>query len=380
MDIRRARGVALLATAVIAASFGVVVGFSSPVAAAGTAAPTVSLRLANAGSVSVTGRTATARPRVRFYRYAGSGWAFVKGIRAHRHRYATTLSVAAGKKVTFRVTSNHRSRTFVVRMPAAPTPTLYDDCGARPRKADGTAWSCTFHDDFSGTALDRTKWVPQTSFLSGDVSSAVACYVDDSDHVAVGSGMLTLAVTRNQDPEPCSSSADTSNYTAGMISTYHLFSQQYGRFEARIRNTAATAPGLHEAFWLWPDDRVASTAVWPVAGEIDISETYSAYSNLSVPFLHYSADAGGPQPGLNTAWNCTALRGQWNTYTLEWSASRIQIFVNGKTCLINTSGDAAFLKPYIVALTAGLGEGGNALTSSTPVPATMNVDYIRVWH
>ena len=385
MVLGRARGVAFLVVAAVAASLVLVAGVGSSASAAGLTAPSVSLRQTSLGSVTVTGRTATARPRVRFQKLTASGWTFVKRVRAHRHRYSTTLTVAAGTTATFRVTSNDRSRKFVVRM-AAPTaaksvPTLYDDCGARPRKADGTAWSCSFHDDFNGTALDRTKWVPQTAFLTGDATAGFACYVDDPDNIAVSSGALRLTVRKEAAAVPCGSSTSTitSPYTAGSISTYHLFSQQYGRFEARIRNTATDAPGLHEAFWLWPDDRVPSTVAWPAAGEIDISETYSVYKTLSIPFLHYSADSGGPQPGVNTAWNCTAYRGQWNTYTLDWGPSRLSIYVNGKLCLTNTSADPAFQKPYIVALTAALGSAANTMTSATTIPATMAVDYIRVW-
>ncbi|WP_354438362.1 glycoside hydrolase family 16 protein [Marmoricola sp. OAE513] len=168
-------------------------------------------------------------------------------------------------------------------------------------------------------------------------------------------------------------------FVSGGVMSYRLFSQQFGRFEARIKNTATTAKGLQEAFWLWPDDRVKSTAVWPAAGEIDISETYSSYPKLSIPFLHYSADIFGSRYGVNTAINCAADRGVWNTYTLEWSASKIQIFVNNKLCLTNTSGDKAFLKPYIIALTQGMGAKGNEYNTATPVPATMNVDYVKVW-
>jgi beta-glucanase (GH16 family) len=252
-----------------------------------------------------------------------------------------------------------------------------DTCGPQRLKSDGTPWKCTFSDDFSGNTLDRSKWLPQTSYKAGALF-AYACYVDDPSTVNVANGSLNLAVRRSPSPVNCGFLSVT-GYVAGMVTTYHLFSQQYGRFEARIRNTATSYPGLHEAFWLWPDDRVASTAVWPYAGEIDISETYSPHPDLSIPFLHYSADTQGATPGLNTAWDCTAYRGQWNTYAVEWSPTRVEIFVNGKSCLVNTSGDPAFQKPYIVALTEGLGSLGNDYDGRAPLPATMNVDYVRVW-
>jgi beta-glucanase (GH16 family) len=260
-----------------------------------------------------------------------------------------------------------------------PTPGPSDACGARPKKADGSYWSCTLAEDFAGTELNRSVWMPQTIFKSG-TDSTWACYLDDPSVLSVHDDALHLTVRKLDAPMACPGNKNLStSYVAGMVSTYRLFSQQYGRFEARIKNTATTQPGLQEAFWLWPDDRY-STGYWPAAGEIDISETYSQYPDLAIPFLHYTFnDNGGPQPGLNTAWNCTATRGVYNTFTLEWTANRIEILVNGKSCLVNTSGDPAFQKPYIIALTQMLGTAGNAYDGRAPLPATMTIDYVRVW-
>ena len=278
---------------------------------------------------------------------------------------------------------------FVAASPASavvtggkPRPTAGSDaCGTQPLKPDGSAWRCTFVDDFGGKSLDRTKWLPQTAFATGDAAGAFACYLDDPSTVKVSGGSLQLTLRRASAPASCrtANGIQSTNYVSGMVTSYHLFSQQYGRFEARVRTTATAYPGLHEAFWLWPDDRVSSTAVWPESGEMDVSETYSVHPNLSIPFLHYSADAQGPQPGLNTAYDCTAARGTWNTYTLEWAPGRIEIRVNGRSCLVNTSGDAAFQKPYIVAFTQALGVGDNAYDGRAPLPATLGVDYLRVW-
>ncbi|MGJ0558412.1 glycoside hydrolase family 16 protein, partial [Methylocystis sp.] len=209
---------------------------------------------------------------------------------------------------------------------------------------------------------------------------AHACYADSPSTINVSGGTLNLSLRKVATPVSCTfgGMSGPTNYVSGGVMSYRLFSQQYGRFEARIKNTATSYPGLHEAFWLWPDDRVASTTVWPYAGEIDISETYSKYSTLSIPFLHYSADVLGTLLGTNTSWSCTAYRGVWNTYAVEWTPTKVQIFVNGRSCLTNTSADPAFAKPYIMALTQGMGATGNEYDGRAPL-GTMNVDYVKVW-
>ncbi|WP_110205368.1 glycoside hydrolase family 16 protein [Nocardioides daejeonensis] len=258
--------------------------------------------------------------------------------------------------------------------PAAP------NCGPTLLRSDGAPWECTFADDFNGTGLDRTKWMPQTQGFTSGGPAAWACYVDSPDVIGVADGVLTLRLVRDAQPSPCASHprAQQTPYRAGSLSTYGLFSQQYGRFEARILNTATDQPGLQESFWLWPDARYSNTSVWPVSGEIDIAETYSRYPEMAIPFLHSSSNLLGGIQGVTTA-QCAAQRGVWNTFALEWAPGRMEIFVNGTSCLVNNGGDSAFRKRYIVALTQLIGAKRNAPTAATPLPASMYVDYVRVW-
>jgi beta-glucanase (GH16 family) len=381
MGISRVRSVALVISAVLAASTVAVTSAEAAV----RRAPTVSVSQVDATTVVVSGRTATRHPRVRFEKRTPSGWVLVKKVRAHQHRYRTTLSVAAGTSQAFRATSNQSSRKFVVTMAArtaSPTkkpapPTQYDDCGARPRKADGSLWSCTFDDEFAGTALDRTKWVPNTFFATWS-GTTHACYRDDPSNVNVADGVLSLTMLKLAAPAPCALAIAPTEYMSGSVSTYHLFSQQYGRFEARMKNTATSSTGLHEAFWLWPDDRY-STINWPDSGEIDVAETFSAYPTTAGSYLHYDSDQSSLLLASN-AKNCAAERGVWNTYAVEWGPSRIETFVNGRSCLVNTSADPAFQKRYIINLTQGMGGATwNPLVGGTPVPATLQFDYVRVW-
>ena len=255
-------------------------------------------------------------------------------------------------------------------------------CGATIQKANGEAWTCTFADDFNGTTLDRTKWAPQEIFGSGTTND-LACYVDSPENISVSDGALRLSLIKGE-PKPCAGQDNVvTSYTSGMVSTYHKWSQKYGRFEARVKTTATTASGLHEAFWLWPDTRYPEgQGEWPTNGEIDVAETYSNHSDLIVPFLHTVLDTLGSiltGSTANTTYSCRAERGVYNTYTLEWTPDRLEIFVNGRSCLVNTSGNEAFNKRYIMAFTQALGAEGNDVTASTTVPATMSIDYVHAW-
>jgi beta-glucanase (GH16 family) len=353
-------------------------GFTVPPASAAVTVTMNPAQLTSPTTALLTG-TVTGRTQVVIDQLVGLRWKAVQTVTANSagSYQATVPATTTPTYYRGRAWTAHSEQVLVQAEPPPPPPS--DACGPQPQRADGTYWNCTFVDDFSGTALDRTRWLPQTAFRAGSAKDW-ACYLDDPSVVSVADGNLNLSVRRLPASAPCAGqNGESTQYVAGMVTTYHLFSQRYGRFEARVKNKATKVPGLQETFWLWPDDRY-STEPWPQAGEIDVAETYSQYPNLAVPFLHYTAnDNGGPVQGLNTSQTCAAQRGVWNTYAVEWTATRIEIFVNGTSCLVNTSADPAFKKPYIVALTQMLGVDGNAKRWNTPLPATMSVDYVHVW-
>ncbi|TWG99439.1 Beta-glucanase/Beta-glucan synthetase [Nocardioides sp. J9] len=294
-------------------------------------------------------------------------------------RRATTLAaglLAAALAVPLAPPSVAPAVSAPPSQPGGPAKPAKPDCGARVAKPGGGNWTCTLAEEFAGSALDDAVWAGHNLLGSGDM-----CVLSTPRTVSVSGGALHLSVVPADATTQCPRRADGTrgSYVAGWATTYHRFSQQYGRFEARMRVQAASAPGLHEAFWLWPDTRYAADSPWPETGEIDIVELHSSHPDMAVPFLHYSDDRLGPVHGLNTSWTCATTRGAWHTYTLEWFADRVTILVDGKTCLTNTAGASSFQKPFIINLTQLLGSGTNAYDGRVPLPATMDVDYVKVW-
>ncbi|MBC7631384.1 glycoside hydrolase family 16 protein [Aeromicrobium sp.] len=267
----------------------------------------------------------------------------------------------------------------------AAKPTGNQSCGPNIYKQDGQAWRCTFADDFSGSSLDTRKWFVQETANSG-FGVGGECFVKSRNNVSVGGGSLRLTARREPNPFTCASpgASYTTQYTSGSVSTYGLFAQAYGRFEIRARFPAAKVAGLQSALWLWPANP-SKYGAWPMSGEIDIAEEYSQYSDRVIPYIHYiSTDLSAQH--TNTACLINDVSAP-HTYVAEWTASTITISYDGVTCLKHTispaaplTGSAPFDQPFIVALTQALGVGNNAFDpSSTPLPATTQVDYVHVW-
>jgi hypothetical protein len=165
-----------------------------------------------------------------------------------------------------------------------PTPTTSPagDCsGETLTKPDGTPWVCTFDDEFNGTTYDASKWLPQLtngSNFSTGVAPYRVCYVNNPNTISVSGGYLHLSVVKTAAKSSCKTSALSSfstQYQGGELTTYHLFSQEYGRFEVRAKLPQSAAKGLQETFWLWPNNDTLYGGGEPASGEIDFAEFYS---------------------------------------------------------------------------------------------------------
>jgi beta-glucanase (GH16 family) len=238
---------------------------------------------------------------------------------------------------------------------------------------------CTFVDDFAGNKLDSSKWIAQQTYTSG-YQNGGECFVNSPNNVSVSNGALNLTARRESSTFQCQYPGGSyeTRYTSGMVSTYGRFSQAFGRFEIRAKFPAATVAGLQSALWMWPVDPNKYGA-WPGSGEIDIAESYSQYPDRVIPYVHYDS-----APADMTVTNNYCMINDvsaFHSYVAEWTPTAITIKYDGQTCMSHALSDGGrpFDQPFIMALTQALGQGSNAVTDSTPFPATTTVDYVRVW-
>jgi beta-glucanase (GH16 family) len=300
----------------------------------------------------------------------------------------TSASFSAATSSSTRSTAAGAAARGVVHVAKKKTP---KPCaGQAPRKPDGTRWRCSFYDDFSGTKLNRHKWgvvrTAQNGFHIGP-----ECYVDKRDTVSVSHGALHLTVHRTAAPFTCVASPNgrkhyQSQDVAGSLTTMDTFTQTYGRYQIRAAFPATKIGGLHSAIWMFPK-KISRVAFGNDYGEIDIAEYFTRWPGRSIPVLHYKQSAAVPQSEWtnNQCWISHPER--FHNYTLEWTPDTITISYDGKVCVRNDNWTprwplkhpAPFDKPFALILTQGLGVRGNSPTDATPLPATMHVDWVRVW-
>lgn len=258
----------------------------------------------------------------------------------------------------------------VTRTPIAP--------GSGPCGGERPAgnWTCSFDEEFNGTSLNRHVWTVQTTASYGFHSGA-ECFVDSSRNVWVSGGALNLRVLKTASPFTCASPHGSyrTQYTSGSVYTA-AFDQVYGRFEIRARfPEGGGRAGLHSALWLYPRYTPGGSAAGP--SEIDVAEAYSRYPSLVMPTVH--SHGGGTH-------NCDVADygAGFHTYAAEWTPSAVTFYYDGQPCFRVAPGLFAgrgvrTTTPFFVALTQALGIRPNAMTSATPLPATMQIDYVRVW-
>ncbi|MGP0032129.1 MAG: family 16 glycosylhydrolase [Acidimicrobiales bacterium] len=270
--------------------------------------------------------------------------------------------------------------------PAAPEAGAEDpSCGGQPTLVSGgTTYQCTFDSEFEGDSLDTSQWQPVLTATSGYTSGDVACFVNSPQNISVGNGYLSLTVREVSAPFTCDDPLGnfTTQYTSGYVTTDGLFTQTYGRVEVMAKVPATTVAGLQSAFWLYPQNGGA--------GEMDIAETYSDWPGLAIPYLHYSPNplAVDAATDTNTVTSdaCTITPNQFNDYVIEWSPTTVTVTYNGTTCLVDNYSEllapqgTPFDQPMFINLTQALGIGSNNFNpATTPLPATTEIKYVRVW-
>jgi beta-glucanase (GH16 family) len=208
-------------------------------------------------------------------------------------------------------------------------------------------------DEFSGTTLDGTKW---------DVygTSGGTAYTPSSVRVT-GGELQILGIGR--------SPVAADNKSGGLCWCKSSGSHIYGRWQVRARFDAGS--GYRQALTLWPDTNNATQEGYiTFLSDSDAAKT-AANMSLVAPNGGRGAEAG--MTGDFTA---------WHVYTVDWRASSVRVYLDGRTVYDSTADpnrpDLPRTSMHLaIQQDKGPGNGIPAANSSTPAQVIMHIDWVH---
>ena len=246
-------------------------------------------------------------------------------------------------------------------------------------------WTLVWNDDFDGPtggSVDSRKWVAE---VGGDGwgNQEREYYTTRRENLALdGSGHLVI--TARAEPAPTSLTCwyGSCRFTSARIKTKGLFSQAYGRFEARIR--IPRGQGLWPAFWMLGDN--IDAVGWPQSGEIDIMENIGREPNVVHGTMHGPGYSGAGGIGGPYTLASGAFADDFHRYAVEWSPGLIAWYVDETKYFqvtpasIPSTAQWVFDHPFFLLLNVAVGGGWpNDPDATTTFPQQMVVDYVRVY-
>jgi beta-glucanase (GH16 family) len=228
-------------------------------------------------------------------------------------------------------------------------------------------------DEFdNGSKPSNSKWVTEVG--GGGWGNNELQYYTNGNNSQVANGVLTITAKKED--------FENRKYTSTRIISRGLGDFLYGRVESRIK--LPRGRGTWPAFWMLPTDSDYGT--WPRSGEIDILE-HVGYEpgvvHASVHTEEYNHTKGTQKTDKTTVANVDS---EFHLYRVDWTPYSVKGFVDGVQYFEFVNSNTGyktwpFDKRFFIVLNVAVGGnwGGALGVDDSVFPATMEVDYVRVY-
>ena len=239
-------------------------------------------------------------------------------------------------------------------------------------------YELVWRDEFNEAGLNTSLWTVEHSTF-GEGNNELHCYTPGN--VSVANDVLVITGTDNRTTCPENKVRD---YASGMVHTRDTVAFRYAWFEVRAKVPAGQ--GLWPAIWLSPNDD--AYGLWPRSGEIDLMELRGQNPTVARVNFHYAgSDGGREQSPLDVKADGEGFHEAFHTFALRWTETEITWFIDDIEVHSVDSWNSevgTFPAPFDQRffLRLNLAVGGNfpgSPDNSTPWPAVMEVDYVRVF-
>lgn len=249
---------------------------------------------------------------------------------------------------------------------------IFTQCKNTDKIVAPEGYQLVWNDEFDGDSVDPDKWIFM-DWPPGRVNQELQRYVPDGEldgikTAYVKDGILNISAVKHGD-EVISARMNTNA------------SWKYGIMEARIK--LPVGKGTWPAYWMMPSK---SERRWPACGEIDILEEVGYHPDYPSSSFHSQKFNHVKGIQIHNEIYLEGAESDFHIYTLKWTENNMTTYFDGQECLSydnDGSGDDAwpFNKAFYITLNLawGGGWGGRMGVDESALPATMQVDYVRVF-
>ena len=235
-------------------------------------------------------------------------------------------------------------------------------------------YTLVWQDEFeTGSELNANDWTHEVK-SSGWVNHELQNYVnhktpDGALVTQVKNGTLRITALK-----------ENGKIYSGRVYAKVKSGWQYGYIEASIK--LPKGKGTWPAFWMMP----VNFRSWPADGEIDIMEEVGYHPDYVSSSLHANAHVHSNNTQVTHEMKCAGAEGEFHTYAILWTSKNITTYVDGNVQLTYDNrglgrDDWPYDDPFYVIFNLAWGGdwGGAQGVDESALPATMEVDYIRVF-
>ncbi|TKC12639.1 glycosyl hydrolase family protein [Pedobacter polaris] len=238
-----------------------------------------------------------------------------------------------------------------------------------------SGWKLKWADEFGGKGLpDPKNWTYDVGGNGWGNNEKQFYTKADTLNTKVEKGSLNITV-RKTDKENMA-------YTSARLATRKKFDWKYGRLE--VRAMLPKGRGLWPAIWMLPTNWKYGS--WPASGEIDVME----HVGFAPDSIHGTVHTKSFNHTINTqvgkAIKSDTHYTEYHVYAMEWFEDHIDIFMDGnKYFSFKNSRKGMEEWPFdqdfhlLLNIAVGGNWGGKQGIDDQIFPATMKVDYVRVY-
>ena len=271
-------------------------------------------------------------------------------------------------------TSARTGTVHIMSATARTTITVSQAAAQKPLYNAPEGYSLVWQDEFeTGSELNADDWTHEVK-NAGWVNHELQDYVN---HKTPGGAVVTqvkngtLRITALR---------ENGHVYSGRVYAKVKSGWTYGYIEARIK--LPKGKGTWPAFWMMP----VNFHSWPADGEIDIMEEVGYHPDYVSSSLHANAHVHSNNTQVTHEMKCDGAEADFHTYAILWTAKNITTYVDGNVQLSYDNrglgrDDWPYDDPFYVIFNLAWGGdwGGAQGTDESALPATMEVDYIRVF-